>query len=44
MPVKLLASVACTVKLNVPSSVAVPDKVPLLAKVMPAGNAPLVIA
>ena len=42
VPLQLLASVAITVKLNVPDAVGVPLSKPLLAKLRPDGKAPAV--
>jgi len=44
LPVKPCASVAVTVKVNVPTVVGVPESVPLLASVSPGGGVPAVTA
>jgi len=44
VPVHPLASVAVTVKLNVPVTVGVPERTPAVVRVIPAGSAPAVTA
>ena len=44
VPLQLLASVAITVKLNVPATVVVPDKTPPVESVTPVGSTPEVMA
>jgi hypothetical protein len=43
LPVQLYASAACTVKVNVPDALGVPDSTPAVLNVKPVGNVPALL-